>query len=169
MRTGPPEQSERRARSSVDRQRALDRPGRRWRRLPLTLPFPPLLLLALVATGLLCRTARATDHSGAPTDSNATSLYHLGLHELGLSPSSSSIPDEGDGFCRHGADGFTISEDGSSINLTVGYLTAIKGVLKDRQGLAISGALTMALDEVDDEHLYHIESIHMVYTGGSPT
>lgn len=32
--------------------------------------------------------------------------------------------------------------------LTVGYLTAIKGELKDRQGLAISGALTMALEEV---------------------
>lgn len=32
--------------------------------------------------------------------------------------------------------------------LTVGYLTAMKGELKDRQGLAISGALTMALDEV---------------------
>ena len=33
-------------------------------------------------------------------------------------------------------------------NLTIGYLTAIKGVMKDRQGLAISGALSMALDEV---------------------
>lgn len=32
--------------------------------------------------------------------------------------------------------------------LIVGYLTAIKGELKDKQGLAISGALTMALDEV---------------------
>lgn len=32
--------------------------------------------------------------------------------------------------------------------LTVGYLTAIKGEMKDKQGLAISGALTMALDEV---------------------
>lgn len=32
--------------------------------------------------------------------------------------------------------------------LVIGYLTAIKGDLKDRQGLAISGALTMALDEV---------------------
>lgn len=33
-------------------------------------------------------------------------------------------------------------------NLTIGYLTAIKGGLKDRQGLAISGALSMALDDV---------------------
>lgn len=35
-------------------------------------------------------------------------------------------------------------------NLTIGYLTAIKGGLKDRQGLAISGALSMALDEVSE-------------------
>lgn len=34
--------------------------------------------------------------------------------------------------------------------LTVGYLTAIKGDLKDRQGLAISGALKMALDEINE-------------------
>lgn len=34
--------------------------------------------------------------------------------------------------------------------LTVGYLTAIKGELKDRQGLAISGALSMALDEINE-------------------
>ncbi|KAK0174684.1 hypothetical protein PV327_010424 [Microctonus hyperodae] len=34
-----------------------------------------------------------------------------------------------------------------SKNLTIGYLTAIKGGLKDRQGLAISGAISMALDE----------------------
>lgn len=32
--------------------------------------------------------------------------------------------------------------------LTVGYLTTIKGDMKDKQGLAISGAVTMALDEV---------------------
>lgn len=32
--------------------------------------------------------------------------------------------------------------------LVIGYLTAIKGYIKDRQGLSISGALTMALDEV---------------------
>lgn len=33
-------------------------------------------------------------------------------------------------------------------NLTVGYLTAVRGELKERQGLSVSGALTMALDEV---------------------
>lgn len=32
--------------------------------------------------------------------------------------------------------------------LTVGYLTAVKGDLKERQGLAVSGALTKALKEV---------------------
>ncbi|XP_014210337.1 receptor-type guanylate cyclase gcy-12-like, partial [Copidosoma floridanum] len=36
-------------------------------------------------------------------------------------------------------------------NLTIGYLTAIKGELKDRQGLAISGAFSMALDEVNED------------------
>lgn len=35
-------------------------------------------------------------------------------------------------------------------NLTVGYLTAAKGVLGNRQGLAISGALTFALKQVSD-------------------
>lgn len=34
--------------------------------------------------------------------------------------------------------------------LTIGYLTAVKGDLKDRQGLAVSGALTLALDEVNN-------------------
>lgn len=45
-------------------------------------------------------------------------------------------------------------------NLTIGYLTAIKGGLKDRQGLAISGALSMALDEVRHDIFSHF--------GGSP-
>ena len=35
--------------------------------------------------------------------------------------------------------------------LNVGYLTAIKGDLKDRQGLAISGAIQMALEEINDD------------------
>ncbi|XP_017842260.1 receptor-type guanylate cyclase Gyc76C isoform X1 [Drosophila busckii] len=35
--------------------------------------------------------------------------------------------------------------------LTVGYLTALTGDLKDRQGLAISGALTMALEEINND------------------
>lgn len=32
--------------------------------------------------------------------------------------------------------------------LVIGYLTAIKGELKDKKGLTVSGAITMALDEV---------------------
>jgi hypothetical protein len=36
-------------------------------------------------------------------------------------------------------------DESSKTNLSVGYLTAIKGTIKDRQGLAISGAITMAL------------------------
>lgn len=47
--------------------------------------------------------------------------------------------------CRQG---LQLAQKGKPLDLTVGYLTAIKGGLKDRQGLAISGALTMALDEV---------------------
>ena len=43
--------------------------------------------------------------------------------------------------------------DGSHLKtiLNVGYLTAIKGDLKDRQGLAISGAIQMALEEINDD------------------
>lgn len=33
-------------------------------------------------------------------------------------------------------------------NITIGYLTAVRGELIDRQGLAVSGALSMALEEV---------------------
>jgi len=40
------------------------------------------------------------------------------------------------------------------VNLTIGYLPAIKGGLKDRQGLAISGAITIALNEVNIFVLY---------------
>lgn len=35
--------------------------------------------------------------------------------------------------------------------LTVGYMTAIKGELKDRQGLAVSGALALALEEINND------------------
>lgn len=43
--------------------------------------------------------------------------------------------------------GTKMHEPGNTL-LKVGYLTAIKGELKDKQGLAISGAITLALDEV---------------------
>lgn len=44
--------------------------------------------------------------------------------------------------------------------LTVGYLTVTKGEMKDKQGLAISGALKMALDEViPSHHSYKFELI----------
>lgn len=33
--------------------------------------------------------------------------------------------------------------------LTIGYLTAVRGELKERQGLAVSGAISMALEEVN--------------------
>lgn len=42
--------------------------------------------------------------------------------------------------------------DGShKTTLSVGYLTAIKGEVKERQGLAISGAITMALEEINND------------------
>lgn len=41
-----------------------------------------------------------------------------------------------------------ITPNYKSTVLTVGYLTTLKGDLKDKQGLGISGAITMALDEV---------------------
>lgn len=34
------------------------------------------------------------------------------------------------------------------VKLVLGYLTAVKGDLKERQGLAISGAISMAVEEV---------------------
>lgn len=45
------------------------------------------------------------------------------------------------------------------MNLTIGYLTAIKGELKVRQGLAVSGAFTMALEEVSSKNPFSISHI----------
>lgn len=49
-------------------------------------------------------------------------------------------------FCVPGVIAFRDEQNRTVLN--VGYLTAITGELMDKQGLAISGALTMALDEV---------------------
>lgn len=54
--------------------------------------------------------------------------------------------------------------------LTVGYLTAVKGELKERQGLSVSGALTMALNKVrikmvlhtDNKLYYNVLSVHLL-------
>ncbi|XP_018562246.1 receptor-type guanylate cyclase Gyc76C isoform X2 [Anoplophora glabripennis] len=35
--------------------------------------------------------------------------------------------------------------------LTVGYLTTVKGTMSERQGLQVSGAITMALDEINND------------------
>lgn len=48
--------------------------------------------------------------------------------------------------------------------LTVGYMTAIKGELKDRQGLAVSGALALALEEVRDPVLVELCQTLTVHT-----
>lgn len=49
-------------------------------------------------------------------------------------------------FCVPGV--IALRDEQNRTILNVGYLTAITGELMDKQGLAISGALTMALDEV---------------------
>ncbi|KAH0560690.1 hypothetical protein KQX54_007087 [Cotesia glomerata] len=58
-------------------------------------------------------------------------------------------------------------------NLTVGYLTAIKGGLKDRQGLAISGAMSMAIDEdsTRTRNLFNIDNFNLrqIPTGYEPS
>lgn len=38
------------------------------------------------------------------------------------------------------------------LNLTVGYLPAVRGDLNDRKGLAISGAISIALEEVSSKN-----------------
>ncbi|CAG9865362.1 unnamed protein product [Phyllotreta striolata] len=43
------------------------------------------------------------------------------------------------------------TDGGKKTRLTVGYLAAIKGSMNGRQGLAISGAIKMALDEVNND------------------
>lgn len=60
--------------------------------------------------------------------------------------------------------------------LTVGYLTAIHGEVKEKQGLAVSGAITLALDEVrankrtyflHKHYYYHYYSNRMNYVYGT--
>lgn len=60
-------------------------------------------------------------------------------------------PPVGSGYIND--QGMYISGPNKSENtvLVVGYLTAIKGDLRDKQGLAVSGAMTMALDDVSGE------------------
>ncbi|XP_018785415.1 PREDICTED: receptor-type guanylate cyclase Gyc76C-like [Bactrocera latifrons] len=52
-------------------------------------------------------------------------------------------------FCVPGV--IALRDEQNRTILNVGYLTAITGELMDKQGLAISGALTMALDEINDD------------------
>lgn len=47
------------------------------------------------------------------------------------------------------------TEDTNYTRLTLGYLTAVRGDLKERQGLQISGAIKMALDEVSTHLSLH--------------
>lgn len=55
-------------------------------------------------------------------------------------------------FCVPGA--MAVKDSRNRTVIPVGYLTAVKGDLATRQGLTVSGAITMALDEVnEDENL----------------
>ncbi|XP_076266824.1 receptor-type guanylate cyclase Gyc76C-like isoform X1 [Rhynchophorus ferrugineus] len=53
------------------------------------------------------------------------------------------------------------SSNGNKTTLVLGYLTAVKGELKERQGLAISGAISMAVEEInkDDNILPDVEFV----------
>lgn len=48
--------------------------------------------------------------------------------------------------------------DDNKVKLVLGYLTAVKGDLKERQGLAISGAISMAVEEVTNHIEYLLSS-----------
>lgn len=75
----------------------------------------------------------------------ASSPLVQGLAEPPGSPTASAAPAT---QCQRQSGNHAVIQFRQPKNLTIGYLTAIKGGLKDRQGLTISGALTMALDEV---------------------
>lgn len=88
-------------------------------------PFPVLLLLTAATTVV------AVAHpNGSPRDYKNNEGFFGRFHTEGFSKPEQHLTSP------------------EKTVLTVGYLTAIKGELKDKQGLAISGALTMALDEV---------------------
>lgn len=86
--------------------------------------------------------AAAVAAGGGGGETNSTSIGDGGTPAVEEPDYSYSISDTG--IYMSGA---PVNETGNTV-LTVGYLTAIKGDLKDKQGLAISGAITIALDEV---------------------
>ncbi|XP_041976899.1 receptor-type guanylate cyclase Gyc76C-like [Aricia agestis] len=45
----------------------------------------------------------------------------------------------------------SVAELRKPLDITIGYLPSIKGELRDRQGLAISGALSLALEEINND------------------
>lgn len=123
--------------------------------------------LALPLVALLFLTTRSSLATSIITHENST-LFIDGdfddnrlVDERPLSPSSaSSTPDDVYPSLEDEKSVMDIGNRNLSVenlktepmykkkNLTVGYLTAIKGELKDKQGLSVSGAISMALDEV---------------------
>lgn len=87
----------------------------------------------------------------SPANSNATSLA-VGS---ALSPGLVSIQPRGETESEYSSGRLFYTtifndsrDDEEKTTLTLGYMMAIKGEIKDKQGLAISGAISMAIDEV---------------------
>lgn len=117
-------------------------------------PALPLVALLLLITRSLLATSIITHE-------NATLFIDGDIDDNRLVPSSASSspdddyppPEDDRGIDDVGSRNLSVENLKAEPmykkkNLTVGYLTAIKGELKDRQGLAVSGAISMALDEV---------------------
>ncbi|GAB1861123.1 Guanylate cyclase [Camponotus japonicus] len=140
MRPGPPAQPSRRRspRRQHPRQQQLHRERDRKQRQerhrpshPLSRPRPRALLILLLLASSPLVLSQALE---PPAESPASPPVQC--HQA---PSHKNLWSGGN------------KTAGQPLNLTIGYLTAIKGDLKDRQGLAISGALSMALDEVNND------------------
>ncbi|XP_011254352.1 receptor-type guanylate cyclase Gyc76C [Camponotus floridanus] len=140
MRPGPPAQPSRRRspRRQHPRQQQLHRERDRKQRQerhrpshPLPRPRPRALLVLLLLASSPLVLSQALE---PPAESPASPPVQC--HQV---PSHKNLWSGGN------------KTAGQPLNLTIGYLTAIKGDLKDRQGLAISGALSMALDEVNND------------------
>ena len=155
MRPGPPSPSRRRPprRHPPDfrhpaRAPQWQRQRQRQRRLPST---QAIILLILLTTGQCLALVDSPTPPRGLSRVFADPLHHQQPNNrqsyLAQSTSSSSEFTSSSSQSVVAASSLRDKNRGPK-TLTIGYLSAVKGALKDRQGLAISGALTMALDEV---------------------
>lgn len=91
------------------------------------------LLILLLALFVLTGPGAPTNHTGSST-TNATTVTATATTTTTATAASDTNTDDNRSTVLR--------------NLTIGYLTAAKGSLENRQGLSISGALTLALKEV---------------------